>query len=72
MTTRPNKQQWQALLNEQEQEQEQEQNGLSVAQFCRDKNLTSKNFYNQRSNKHHNNNTVSVKPLPFGTYMDSQ
>ena len=45
MKTRLNKQQWQVLLTD------QEKSGLSVAAFCRDKNLTAKNFYNQRSNK---------------------
>jgi len=57
MKSRLNKQQWQALLIE------QEQSGLSVAQFCRDKNLTAKNFYNQRSNKHSKANAVSVMPF---------
>lgn len=47
MKRRLNKQQWQVLLDE------QAQSGLSVAAFCRDKNLTAKNFYNQRSNKIH-------------------
>jgi hypothetical protein len=45
MTTRLSKQQWQDSLSE------QEQSGMSVAAFCRDKNLVAKNFYNQRSNK---------------------
>lgn len=45
MATRLSKQQWQDLLAE------QEQSGLSVAAFCRDKNLIAKNFYNQRSIK---------------------
>lgn len=53
MVARLSKQQWQDLLAE------QEQSGLSVAAFCRDKNLIAKNFYNQRSNKLHkaSNNT---------------
>lgn len=45
MKARLNKQQWQVLLAE------QEQSGLTVAAFCRDKNLNAKNFYNHRSNK---------------------
>lgn len=57
MKPRLNKQQWQALLAE------QEQSGLSVAAFCREKNLTAKNFYNQRSNKHRKTNPDSARPF---------
>ncbi len=56
MKPRFNKQQWQDLLTE------QEQSGLSVAAFCRDKNLTAKNFYNQRSNK---DRKAAGKAQPF-------
>ncbi len=57
MKPRLNKQQWQDLLTE------QEQSGLSVAAFCREKNLTAKNFYNQRSNKHRKTNADSAPPF---------
>jgi hypothetical protein len=37
-------QQWQELFKE------QDGSGLSIAAFCRDKNIKVKNFYNNRSN----------------------
>ena len=37
-------QQWQEFFKE------QEDSGLSIAAFCRDKNIKVKNFYNNRSN----------------------
>jgi hypothetical protein len=37
-------QQWQELFKE------QDDSGLSIAAFCRDKNIKVKNFYNNRSN----------------------
>ena len=45
MKIRLSKQQWQTLLDQ------QAGSGLSVAAFCRDNNLSAKNFYNQRSNR---------------------
>ena len=56
MNKRLSKQQWQALLVEQEQSE------LSVAAFCREKKIKAKNFYNQRRNR---SNEVATEAQPF-------
>lgn len=61
-------QQWQELFKE------QENSDLSIAAFCRDKNIKVKNFYNNRRNHLKKTQTsafiLAKKPAPKQTVSD--